>query len=400
MKVLRVPSLVLFSLFSCVHFVHAQGNGETVNVFGPEVFFRSTGKPETVRQSFTLPPMADGPYVMVLINGDADGGNRVSSAVLLLNGELIIGPSDFDQQAFRIEREVFLLPDNILEVELKSGPGSKFVLRIFSNPIHIDADGGVVIHPSGVGVRIPPQSLDESVIVNIEPLAETDLPVSIPSGSAFLGALRLDLSGAILSVAADVAIPAPTDIPADVNLLVVQVVDQLGLDKLTLIDTASVVNGLLVTNSPPFPGVLSGGQIAFIGLTQAIQVIPFKASTMGVPAQGAAISLQTASFPEGTPLDLARQVLEVNREFVGLVDHLGFTAFPGGLAGSLVSAIGININLPEIRIGQITIPSLPFPSPDPVNKHSDKASNSSRHRHEHQNPHRNYLSPSVVPSTI
>src|SRR6266853_1642081 len=58
-------------------------------VFGPTRYVRDTGKPFTVSSNFTvLGPTA--PYTLRIENSD------VASAVVVLNGVLILGPSDLN----------------------------------------------------------------------------------------------------------------------------------------------------------------------------------------------------------------------------------------------------------------------------------------------------------------
>jgi len=102
----------------------------SVTVFGPRVFERSTGKPVTVVVNFSVGADAVSPFVMHLMNGAANGDNRVSSAKIKLNGTEIFSPSDFNQQVYQIDRQAALLSDNVLEVKLASKPDSFLTLNI------------------------------------------------------------------------------------------------------------------------------------------------------------------------------------------------------------------------------------------------------------------------------
>jgi len=62
-------------------------------------------------------------------NGDANGNNRVSSAVISLNGKEIFGPSAFNQNVGHLEAPINLLDTNTLSIELRSKPGSYLTVR-------------------------------------------------------------------------------------------------------------------------------------------------------------------------------------------------------------------------------------------------------------------------------
>ncbi|MGH7674521.1 MAG: hypothetical protein ACREMV_04540, partial [Gemmatimonadales bacterium] len=55
-------------------------------VFGPERFVRTTGTPSTDVRQFPIAPTAAAPYRLCIVNGNADGTQRLSSATIVLNG--------------------------------------------------------------------------------------------------------------------------------------------------------------------------------------------------------------------------------------------------------------------------------------------------------------------------
>lgn len=96
--------------------------------FGPETFTRSTGKPAIIVRDFSVAnPNAD--YFIQIQNGE-NGINRVSSAVIKLNGNVIVSPNDLDQSIPGLSRGVVLQSNNTLEIELRSIPDSKLILTI------------------------------------------------------------------------------------------------------------------------------------------------------------------------------------------------------------------------------------------------------------------------------
>ena len=91
-------SAVLLIAFASASF------GGTFVALPPTNFVRNTGKPVAVTASFTVlnPNTA---YTLHIDNGGSHGEfARVSSAVILLNGVQVAGPSDFNQTVTVIEK--------------------------------------------------------------------------------------------------------------------------------------------------------------------------------------------------------------------------------------------------------------------------------------------------------
>src|SRR5215213_7891892 len=97
---------------------------ETFVVFGPRRFTREAGAPVNAIENFTLPEGATAPFSVQVVNGDADGSNRVSSGDIKLNGTALFTSSSFNQTVGTLAKSATLLPSNTLEVTLKSSPGS------------------------------------------------------------------------------------------------------------------------------------------------------------------------------------------------------------------------------------------------------------------------------------
>ena len=97
---------------------------ETFIVFGPRRFTRETGAPTNVVEPFTIPADAAAPFSVQVVNGDADGSNRVSSGDIKLNGAALFTSSSFNQTVGTLNKTVTLAASNTLEVKLKSSPGS------------------------------------------------------------------------------------------------------------------------------------------------------------------------------------------------------------------------------------------------------------------------------------
>ena len=114
------PDVELFDIFGF------DGNRYTfsrsVNYFS--TFVRNEGKPVVIERTFDV-ASTEVPYLLEIINGTGGPGTRVSSAVIRLNGEVVIDPRRFNQRVAEITEKVNLLSSNSLTVELRSAPGSQ-----------------------------------------------------------------------------------------------------------------------------------------------------------------------------------------------------------------------------------------------------------------------------------
>lgn len=127
MRKLQFVSLILFGLLT----MSAQSAPQTpVPLFGPVTVVRQTGQPQRETFRFHSEPLIHAPFTLIVINGSPDGTNRVSSAQIVFNGHATQGPSDFNPATGRLERPIEVLSDNLIEVELKGGPGSFIAIAI------------------------------------------------------------------------------------------------------------------------------------------------------------------------------------------------------------------------------------------------------------------------------
>jgi VCBS repeat protein len=94
-------------------------------VVGLWTFERTTGAPEVARVPVPLPAGARGPYTLHVVNGEAGGRSRVTSAQVWLNDRQVLGPNDFSNRIDVIDRPVPLDADNELAVRLAGAPGSR-----------------------------------------------------------------------------------------------------------------------------------------------------------------------------------------------------------------------------------------------------------------------------------
>src|SRR5262249_35308680 len=97
--------------------------------FGPKQYIRDAGPPDTFTETFQYDGTS--PCQIVVVNGNADGTHRISSASISLNGQQIVGPRDFNQQIGEIVKAVVVLAgQNQLSTTLRSKPGSFLTVRV------------------------------------------------------------------------------------------------------------------------------------------------------------------------------------------------------------------------------------------------------------------------------
>lgn len=96
-------------------------------VFGPVTYERTTGSPDLFEADFTVPSPDDN-FTLYIKNGNRK--NRVSSAIITLNDNVIVGQNEFNQQVEFINKSIKLRPHNVLQVKLNSNPSQTLTIWI------------------------------------------------------------------------------------------------------------------------------------------------------------------------------------------------------------------------------------------------------------------------------
>ena len=154
-KLLLLSLLFLLSsvtLTSTVRALQAPAAPMTV-AFGPKQYIRAAGRPETFTETFQY--HGTSPCQIVVVNGNADGTQRISSASISLNGQQIVGPKDFNQQVGGIVKAVVLADQNQLSTTLRSKPGSFLTVSVECLAGTPPPSGGT---PPPSGGTVPPGS--------------------------------------------------------------------------------------------------------------------------------------------------------------------------------------------------------------------------------------------------
>jgi RHS repeat-associated protein len=97
--------------------------------FGPERLVRQSGPPTVYSRTLSPQAWLGAPYTLKVVNGEADGRNRISSATITVGTTQVAGPSDFSQQVAGFERPITLSASQTpLVVRLSSTPGAYLTL--------------------------------------------------------------------------------------------------------------------------------------------------------------------------------------------------------------------------------------------------------------------------------
>lgn len=165
------------------------GAGDVRTIFGPRVYTRGTGAP--VMERIILSGYAPNATLRIT-NGDADGKDRVTSAVIAVNGVEVVGPSAFSSKVGSIVRPITLPNPATVTVSLASAPGSFLTIAIdgaLATEAPIPPTGGSADLLGGqVSVEIPSGALSSPTTITAEPVppAEAD-PAALPNTSIDMG---------------------------------------------------------------------------------------------------------------------------------------------------------------------------------------------------------------------
>lgn len=121
-------------LFSFLFFVYFVGVCSALEATWYGNYLRTTGKPKIELSHFSGMP---GEAKLIVKNGDGGLCNSVTSAKIILNGELIFGPQNFQKKLYKLEKTVLLKENNWISIELISKPGSCISIEVIQE---VDSD--------------------------------------------------------------------------------------------------------------------------------------------------------------------------------------------------------------------------------------------------------------------
>jgi hypothetical protein len=128
-----------------------QAEPAAVTFFGPKRYTRTAGPPNQFHEVIPRPAWVQSPFTLRIENGDANGSNRITSAEVTFNGQVVAGPSDFKQTVGLIERTVTIpagASSVTLDVRLQSGPGRYLTISLGGVSADTDAVDLVVAQPA------------------------------------------------------------------------------------------------------------------------------------------------------------------------------------------------------------------------------------------------------------
>jgi hypothetical protein len=103
---------------------------DALTIFGPKTYLRSTGAPADIRDAFEAAHMLPSGTLRIQ-NGGNGQFDRVTSAVVTVNGQQVLRPGDFGANVGLIQIPITLQPANEISVEVRGKPGSAFILDVF-----------------------------------------------------------------------------------------------------------------------------------------------------------------------------------------------------------------------------------------------------------------------------
>jgi hypothetical protein len=155
MKRVFIVSMVLLAV-SCL----TTSTALALQIIAEERFESVSGAP--VKEDITFSGQGYKDFVLKVRNGDADGSNQISSAVVTLNEVKILGPADFNQNVLVLDRAIVPVDlQNTLSVNLRSNPGGFLHIQILGEPaLNLPPDPGPAgdetiegVDANGDGVR-------------------------------------------------------------------------------------------------------------------------------------------------------------------------------------------------------------------------------------------------------
>jgi RHS repeat-associated protein len=130
-EIMKKSTLSAWFLLLSLAAITSSLSATEVTVFGPKQYMRTSAARDLFSDTFAAEP---GQGKLIVRNGSSGGGQRVdcsvSSAQVILNGEEIFGPSDFNQQVYYLEAAVNLAASNSMSIKLGSSPDSYLTIEV------------------------------------------------------------------------------------------------------------------------------------------------------------------------------------------------------------------------------------------------------------------------------
>lgn len=115
-----------FTLFTLQNGKYTKDNNRSL--YFARSFERETGAPSTATAEVSVPDA--GRFRLTLLNGDSNGKNRCSAALVKFGDQTVIAPNDLNQQKYVVTKDVVLATENPVSVTLRSESGCKVWILI------------------------------------------------------------------------------------------------------------------------------------------------------------------------------------------------------------------------------------------------------------------------------
>ena len=166
----------------------------------------------------------------------------------------------------------------------------------------IPPEGGEIEGEGGISLIVPAGATDVPVPVTITELQEGEVGTPTPPNTTFLGGASIDMGETVLNDNADISMPAPEGTPDGTEVYLAKVTEYAGQNMFQLVDTAVVQNGIMTSQDPAFPGVLTTGYYCFFWWTQGAGWIEGQVTNIN---SGMAIPEAVVTLSGGYWLDIA-----------------------------------------------------------------------------------------------
>ncbi|MCP4142952.1 MAG: hypothetical protein GY755_22130, partial [Chloroflexi bacterium] len=174
----------------------------------------------------------------------------------------------------------------------------------------MDGSANEFISIEGLGLKIEEGTFSGNVQVGITGAVEPATLAPMVEGYQRLKTFAVDFGGKTPLKPFKLSIPVPPGVTAESQVFIAKEVELLGEKKLMILDSTSIKNGRIETNSPPWPGCTAEG-IYTMMLNQSLQ-LAFITGLTGAP--GCAASAMDMTFIVGQDRRFIMPV-PINRDF-------------------------------------------------------------------------------------